>query len=541
MTSPAIAPDLIRHIEPTRLTLQAIADRMQNSLVSGARSAIAREAGDAAAALFMADGKLIAQARSLPLLLGSLIPAVQATLKAFPASDMQPGDGFLLNDPWNGGAHLPDLTLIRPVFDGNHLIGFGAASLHHQDVGGITPGSIPPNARSIFEEGLRLPPVQSHRAGELEPSIAAILTANSRTPEALLGDLASQWSCLVLGGRELAQLAGRLGNNYSRACQTLIHQSEAMTRAALLREPDGTSEWEDQLDSDGVTTDPVIIRVRIDKTGDHVRIDFTGSSPQTSGPANAAPAAMMAAALYFMRCLAPDAPNNAGCLAPLDLVLPAGSVVNPDYPAAVNARTATVKLACNAIISAWSRDRSATSAAANAGVATVIAFGGSTDDGQRYQLTEIVASGAGGSSFRPGASGLSTDVGNARNTPVEIIERETPIRVESYSFNRGSGGDGQNRGGDGLRRCYLLTEGTTHVSYRGERHNSQARGLQGGLPGLASKAQIIRSNGDAEQLTARTQIQWRAGERLIIETAGAGGWGAVDATPHNPAIRRTEC
>ncbi|MEQ9200262.1 MAG: hydantoinase B/oxoprolinase family protein [Rhodospirillales bacterium] len=281
--------------------------------------------------------------------------------------------------------------------------------------------------------------------------------------------------------------------------------------------------------------------MQLEKSGDRIRIDFTGSSPQTTGPANAAPAAMMAAALYFMRCLAPDAPNNAGCLAPLDLVLPPGSVVNPDYPAAVNARTATVKLACNAIISAWSRDRSATSAAANAGVATVIAFGGTTTDGQRYQLTEIVASGAGGSSLAPGASGLSTDVGNARNTPVEIIERETPIRVESYGFNPGSGGGGQHKGGDGLRRCYLLTEGAAQVSYRGERHDSQARGLQGGSSGATSCAQVIRQNGDTEQLTARTQIQWRAGERLLIETAGAGGWGAVDATPHNPAIRRTEC
>ncbi len=516
---------LVPRAEPLRLSLQAAADRMQDSLIGGAYSAIAREAGDGAAALFLPDGRLLAQARSLPLLLGSLIPAVAAVLARFPAVSMREGDGYLLNDPFAGGTHLPDLTLIRPVFLGGELIGFAAASLHHQDVGGITPGSIPPHATSIFQEGLRIPPMPSHRNGLLDPQLEALLAANSRTPDLLLGDLSSQWSATSLGSRELQQLALREGAHFPALCDALIAQADILTRQALLAAPDGTGRWEDALDSDGVGADPVPIRVTVEKRGDRLRIDFTGSSPQTRGPVNAAPAAVLSAALYFMRSLAPDAPNNAGCLAALDLVLPEASVVNPHWPAAVNARTGTVKLACNAIIGAWSAIAPETAAAANAGVAAVIAFAGTGPDGRSFALTEVVASGAGGHAGGDGTGGISTDVSNARNTPVEIVEARTPIRIEGYGLAAGSGGAGRHRGGDGLRRIYCLTGGSGTVSYRGERHRQAARGAAGGAPGALSLAWIERADGRIETLGAKAQFEWRAGDRLHVETAGAGGWG----------------
>lgn len=531
MTRARLSPALIARLEPMRLTLQAMVDRMQDSLIAGAYSAIAREAGDGAVALFMADGRLLVQARSLPLLLGSLIPAVEAVLKVFPPAMMQDGDGYLLNDPFAGGTHLPDLTLVRPVFLDAALIGFAAASLHHQDVGGITPGSIPPNATSIFQEGLRLPPVQSHRAGELDATLRSLLAANSRTPDLLLGDLSSQWAATTYGGRELQRLATREGENFPALCEALIVQTEDLTRQALLACPDGIASWEDALDNDGISDDPVPIRVTLEKRGDRLRIDFTGSAPQTRGPVNAAPAAVLSAALYFMRSLAPDAPNNAGCLLPLDLHLPEGSVVNPRWPAAVNARTGTVKMACNAIIGAWSGIASATSVAANAGVAVVIAFAGKDVQGQSYALTEVVASGAGAHSDGDGTSGISTDVSNARNTPVEIVEARTPIRIEQYGFATGSGGSGQNRGGDGLRRVYRLVQGSGSVSYRGERHRQAARGANGGGAGALSRAWIERSNGQIETLGAKAQFEWQAGDRLHIETAGAGGWGQSGLQP----------
>lgn len=520
-----LPPKLIPRLEPLRLSLQASADRMQDSLIGGAYSAIAREAGDGAAALFLPDGRLIAQARSLPLLLGSLIPAVEAVLARFPVAGMRDGDGFLLNDPFAGGTHLPDLTLIRPVFMDDALVGIAAASLHHQDVGGITPGSIPPNATSIFQEGLRIPPVQSHRGGVLDPLLEALLVANSRTPDLLLGDLASQWSATSLGGREMAGLAKREGKNFAALCDALIAQAEAMTRQALSACPDGVGEWADALDNDGVGDTPVPLAVRLEKRGDNLTMDFTGTAAQTRGPVNAAPAAVLSAALYFMRSLAPDAPNNAGCLAPLHLALPAGSLVNPRWPAAVNARTGTVKLACNAIIGAWSALAPNGAAAANAGVAAVIAFAGTDAKGRPFALTEVVASGAGAHAGADGAGGISTDVSNARNTPVEILEARTPIRIERYGLAAGSGGAGIHRGGAGLRRVYCLTGGTGSVSYRGERHLHAARGAAGGGAGAASRAWIERADGRIEMLGAKAQFEWATGDRLHVETAGAGGWG----------------
>jgi N-methylhydantoinase B len=516
---------LVPRLEPVRLTLQAAADRMQDSLIGGAYSAIAREAGDGAAALFLPDGRLLVQARSLPLLLGSLIPAVEAVLKLFPAGTMRDGDGYLLNDPFMGGTHLPDLTLVRPIFLQQTLIGLAATSLHHQDVGGITPGSIPPHATSIFQEGLRLPPVRSHRDSQLDALLGALLAANSRTPDLLLGDLSSQWSATSAGGRELQQLALREGEHFLALCDALIDQTETLTRQALLSYPDGIASWEDALDSDGVGDDPVAIRVTLEKRGDRLRIDFSGSAPQTRGPVNAAPAAVLSAALYFMRSLAPDAPNNAGCLLALDLHLPEGSVVNPLWPAAVNARTGTVKLACNAIIGAWSGIAPHTAAAANAGVAAVIAFAGKDADGRDFTLTEVVASGAGAHAGGDGTSGISTDISNARNTPVEIVEARTPIRIEQYGFATGSGGGGRHRGGDGLSRVYRLTDGKGTVSYRGERHRHAARGAAGGAAGALSRAWIERADGRIEALEAKAQLEWQAGDRLHVETAGAGGWG----------------
>jgi N-methylhydantoinase B len=519
------AAALVSRLEPVRLTLQAIADRMQDSLIGGAYSAIAREAGDGAAALFLPDGRLLVQARSLPLLLGSLIPAVETVLKIFPPAMMRDGDGYLLNDPFMGGTHLPDLTLVRPVFLRQTLIGLAATSLHHQDVGGITPGSIPPHATSIFQEGLRVPPVQSHRDGQLVPLLQAILTANSRTPELLLGDLSSQWSATSMGDRELKSLALREGEHFAALCHALIDQTETLTRQALLSFPDGRAGWEDALDNDGVGDEPVSIRVSLEKRGDCLRIDFTGSSAQTRGPVNAAPAAVLSAALYFMRSLAPDAPNNAGCLRPLDLHLPEGSVVNPRWPAAVNARTGTVKLACNAIIGAWSGLAPGQSAAANAGVAAVIAFAGKDMSGRDFTLTEVVASGAGAHAGADGTSGISTDVSNARNTPVETVEARTPIRIERYGFAAGSGGAGRYRGGEGLHRVYRLTAGSGTVSYRSERHRHAARGAAGGGAGALSRAWIERADGRIEPLSAKAQFEWQAGDRLHVETAGAGGWG----------------
>lgn len=512
-------------MEPVRLALQGIADRMQSRMMRAAYSSIAREGGDCAAAVFLPDGRLLAQARSLPLLLGSLIPAVAGLLRRCPVEAMADGDAWLMNDPWSGGTHLPDLIVVRPVFGGGAVVALAAAILHHQDVGGVAAGSIPPDATEIYQEGLRIPPVRWRVAGAPDPHIEALLSANSRTPGNLLGDLNAQWSAVSLGAEETAALRARTGAAFEAVCEALLAQSERLTREALRAAPDGEWHWRDQLDGDGISDTPVRIAVALRKRGDTLHIDFTGSSPQTRGPVNASPSSMVSAILFFMRSLAPQAPNNAGCLVPASWVLPEGSVVNPRLPAAVNARTATLKLACNALLGAWSSGAAREPMAANAGVATVLSLGGARADGQRWLFTEIIASGAGASARSDGTSGVSTDVGNARNTPLEVIESEAPVRVHCYAVREGSGGAGRFCGGHGVRRVYELLEGHGSVSYRGERHVSRARGSEGGDDGAPSAARIERTDGRVDVLPARARVDWSAGDRLVIETAGGGAWG----------------
>ncbi len=512
-------------LDVLRLRLEGIADRMQQALVRSAVSSVAREGMDCAAALFLADGRILAQARSLPLLLGSLIPAVAGILHVFPAHGMADGDAYVLNDPWSGGTHLPDIVMVRPVVHDGAVVAFAASILHHQDIGGAAPGSVPPDAVDIHQEGLRIPPVRWRQRGEVDPGMRALFAANSRTPANLLGDLDAQWAAISLGERELGLLLAELpADGLARAGAALIERARRMTQAALLALPDGEFQHDDALDTLG-TGEPARLCVKIRKQGQTMTLDFAGTSPQVRAPLNAPPAAMLSAAFYFMRTLAPDAPNNHGCLAPLTLHLPPGSLVNPALPAAVNARTATVKLACNVLLGAWAKADPEHAVASNAGVAVVMSVGGEDAAGKPFFFTEIIAGGAGGHAAGPGAHGISTDVGNARNLPAEMLEAQAPIRVECHARHAGSGGAGRHAGGDGVLRRYLLCEGHATVSYRGERHEGRAAGAAGGGAGASSSAWLERPDGSRVPIASKTRFRWLAGERLVIATAGGGGWG----------------
>jgi N-methylhydantoinase B len=510
-----------------RLALEGLADRMQDSLLAAALSPVAREGMDCAAALFLPDGRVLAQAHSLPLLLGGMIPGIAALTRAFPPETLAEGDGLLLNDPWSGGTHLPDLIVARPVFAAGRVVAFAATILHHQDVGGIAPGSVPPDAISIFQEGLRLPPVKWCHAGVEDAGIAAILAANSRTPAMLAGDLAAQWAAVSLAAREVAQLATAMGEAaFTAGCEALLADSRAQLAAALAGLPEAEASAEDALEGDGRSAKPVPIRVTLRRLpGPRLAVDFTGSAPQTEGPVNAAPSGLLAACFCLLRRIAPDAAANHGLLDLLDLHLPEGSVVNPRFPAAVNARTATVKLACNALFAALARLSPTPAAAPNAGVAVVLSIGGVDGAGRRWLFTEIVAGGAGGRPDGPGLPGLSADVSNARNLPAEMLEAVAPIRVEAIERRRGSGGAGRHAGGDGVRRVYRLLSGSAEISYRGERHLAGAPGAQGGGPGAPAAARLIRADGTPLPLPSKARIAWAAGERFILETAGGGGFG----------------
>ncbi|MBU4609551.1 hydantoinase B/oxoprolinase family protein [Achromobacter sp. GG226] len=532
----AVDVDGTAGLDVLRLRLEGIAERMQQALVRSAVSSVAREGMDCAAALFLADGRILAQARSLPLLLGSLIPAVAGILRVFPVSSMAEGDAYLLNDPWSGGTHLPDIVMLRPVVRQGVVVAFATSILHHQDIGGSAPGSVPPDALDIYQEGLRIPPVRWRARGVVDPGLAALLTANSRTPENLLGDLDAQWAAVSLGVRELlAMLEERPTDDLAQVGAALMDRAERMTRAALLALPDGEFTHADALDA-LATGEPARLCVRVHKQGECITLDFTGTSPQVRAPLNAPPAAMLSAAFFFMRTFAPAAPNNHGCLAPLTLQLPPGSLVNPALPAPVNARTATVKLACNALLAAWAQADPERAVAANAGVAVVMSVGGEDDAGRPFFFTEIVAGGAGAHAAGPGVSGVSTDVGNARNLPAEMLEAQAPIRVECHARHVASGGVGRHAGGDGVLRRYLLLEGRATVSYRGERHEGRAAGAAGGSAGSSSRAWLERADGSRIDIASKARFGWQAGERLVIATAGGGGWGDIQDLSHSTSV-----
>jgi len=510
--------------DPLPLQLEQLADRMQQRLVAEAVSSVVREAMDCAAAVFLPDGRLVAQARTLPLLLGSLSPAVAGLLALYPASGMKEGDGFVLNDPWHGGTHLPDLTLVRPVCVDGQVVALVACVLHHQDVGGIAPGSVPTHATSIQQEGLRIPPTPLYHAGQVDAALLRLLRANSRMPDNLQGDLAAQWQCLMQGASELARLWQATPGMAAR-CAAALAASEAAARAALAAAPDGDYVFDDALNGDGIHADPVRVSVCIRKRGGSAELDLTGCADQTTGPVNASRGAVQAAVAYFARMLAPQAACNDGSLAPLTVLTRPGSIVDPAFPAAVNARTNLVKLLANALLGAWSRAVPAQMPAPNAGEAVVLSLGGVRADGTPWLLTEIIASAAGGAPWAAGGSGVSTDVGNARSTPAEAIEAQAPLRVERVALREGSGGAGRHRGGDGVVRAYRLLHGSGTISYRGERHETAPQGAAGGSPGACAAARIERADGRTDVLPAKARAQWQAGDLLIIETAGGGGWG----------------
>lgn len=531
-TVPAAAPT-----DSFASEMEALCDAMQAALARHAVSSISAEAMDCVAAVFLPDGRLLAQARSLPLLLGSIGPAVRGVLAAFGAPAMREGDIFLSNDPWCGGTHLPDLTLVRPVWAQGRVCALVACMLHHQDVGGTTPGSVPTDATCIQHEGLRIPPVQAWRAGVPDEALLRLVCANSRTPQALRGDLAAQVQALAEGEAALQAWLQQQGEAaFEQAAEQALARSAEATRSALAAVPDGVWRVEDALDGDGLTDAPVRVVVTLRKAGTGVQVDLRGCADQTPGPVNASRGATWAAVCHFARLLAPHAPANDGCLAPVDLLTRHGSIVDPNWPAALNARTNLVKLLANALAAAWAQADPARAAAAHAGVAAVLSFSGTRQDGSSWVSTEIVASAAGATPWGPGADAVATDVGNTRNTPAEVVEARTPMRLERVAVRRGSGGAGTHRGGHGIVRAWRLLEGRGLVSYRGERHRTAAPGAAGGEPGACSRAYLERRDGRIEHLPAKARVAWEAGDLFVLETAGAGGWGPP--VPDCPDPRR---
>jgi N-methylhydantoinase B/oxoprolinase/acetone carboxylase alpha subunit len=498
--------------------LTGIAEEMGAVLQRAAFSPNIKERADCSSALFTPAGELLVQAEHIPVHLGSMPASVAAVLERFDHAELSPGDQFVVNDPFAGGTHLNDITLVAPCLLDGRLVGWAANRAHHADVGGSAPGSIPADAREIFEEGLRLPPVR------LTDEVRAILLANSRTPAERAGDLDAQVGANVLGVQRLAESA-------DAPIDEVIAYGERRMRAALAALGDGTWEAADVVDSTGSHADqqvPSTIRVRLHVDGDGIEVDFAGTDPQSDGNVNAVEAVTVSAVGFAVRSVVdPTIPANGGAMRPVRIRVPEGSIVAAEPPAAVGAGNVEVsQRVADVVLAALAAAAPERVAAGNQGTMNNLLVGG-----RGWVYYETVGGGQGGRMAgdrpAPGQSGIQTGMTNTKNTPIEALERAYPLRVLRYRLRRGSGGAGVAPGGEGIERDLQVLEDVT-VSLITERRVSRPNGLAGGGPGATGENWLLPQGDEtrAEHLPDKCTIRLAAGDVVRMRTPGGGGWGA---------------
>lgn len=518
-------------IDPIRLEVfkhlfAAAAEEMGVVLRRSSYSPNIKERRDFSCALFDARGNMIAQAAHIPVHLGAMPLSVAAALQKF-AADLGPGDVVMLNDPYLGGTHLPDITLVSPVFAAGERIGFVASRAHHADVGGMTPGSMPV-AREIFQEGLILPPVKLFERGELNQGVYDLLLANVRTPEERAGDLWAQIAANRRGAERFQELVARYGTGETaQVMEALLAYTERMTRRLLAGLPDGTYRFTDRLDDDGIGGEAVPITVAVTIAGEEATVDFTGSAPQQKGSINAVRAITLSAVYYVFRCLIGlDVPNNSGCLAPIRVIAPEGSVVNACKPAPVaGGNVETSQRIVDVLLGALAQACPERVPAASQGTMNNLTIGGwDSRKGTPFAYYETIGGGMGARPDSDGPSAIHSHMTNTLNTPVEALEYAYPLRVLRYEIRRASGGKGRFRGGDGIRRdLQLLAEG--QVTLLSERRHTAPYGLAGGEAGASGENVLIRA-GEESPLPGKGTFELQAGDILSLRTPGGGGYGS---------------
>ncbi len=517
--------------DPIRLELYrhrftGIAEEMGVTLQRTAYSPNIKERLDFSCALFDREGRLVAQAAHIPVHLGAMPDSVAVARASF--SDWQPGDVVLLNDPYAGGTHLPDITMVSPVFLGDEWPDiFVAGRAHHADVGGMTPGSLPLSTE-VYQEGLILPPVRLYRAGRLNQDLLRVILRNVRTPEERRGDLAAQRAANMVGERRLHELAAAHGRQEVLAyAGHLQAYSEQLTRAAIANWPEGTYRAEDVLEwveEERVTLVPLHVAVTIG--GGEVTLDFAGTGPALPGCLNTVLSITRSACWYVIRCLVGEhVPVNAGTFAPVHVHAPEGCLVNARPPAAVAAgNVETSQRIVDVLLRAFAQALPERVPAAGQGTMNNLTIGGQDLHGRPYAYYETIGGGMGAGPDCPGLDGVHSHMTNTRNTPIEALERAFPFRVVRYALRWGSGGAGRHRGGDGLIREYeVLAPGT--VTLLSQRRSVSPWGLAGGKDGACGRNLLLRPDGSEEELPAQFTRRLEPGDRLRIETPGGGGWG----------------
>lgn len=527
MPSPA-PPDPIK-LEIFRHLFAALAEEMGAALRRASFSPNIKERRDYSCALFSPRGDAVALGDHMPVHLGAMPMSVWAALEAL--GPLAPGDVACLNDPFRGGTHLPDVTLISAVHADGRLLGYVASRAHHSDVGGMSPGSMP-LAEEIYQEGLRIPPVLLYREGRRNEDLWRTVLANVRTPVERAGDLDAQLAALHAGSLRLREIAVRRGADETvEAMDALVAYADRLVEAGVGMIPDGVYEAEDFLEDDGFGTGPIRIRAALRVEGTSLGIDFGGTDPQVAGGVNAVAAITASACRYVVRCvvealLGEPLPAGGGSMSAVRLTLPEGSLVNARLPASVaGGNVETSQRITDVLLLAFARALPGRMPALSQGTMNNTTVGG-TDPrtGRAFAYYETVGGGMGAGPQGPGLSGVHVHMSNSLNTPVEALEHAYPFRVTWYGLRRGSGGAGLHRGGDGLRRD-LMVLASGRVALLTERRAVGPAGMDGGSGGSPGENVLVR-NGVDQRLPSKTTFSVRPGDVISIRSPGGGGWGS---------------
>ncbi|WP_420182884.1 hydantoinase B/oxoprolinase family protein (plasmid) [Haloarcula sp. KBTZ06] len=501
-------------LEILRNQLESVATEMGHVLIRGAYSPNIKERQDCSTALFDASGRMVAQAEHIPVHLGAMPDAVDIVLQ----KDPKPGDVFIVNDPFAGGTHLPDITLVSTIAPSDEVIGYAVSRAHHADVGGSSPGSMPPGAQEIYEEGLRLPAVRLVDGGEPNEAVHDLIRANVRTPDEREADLRAQRAANARAEERIGELLAEHGPTLLDAFDAVIEYSRERVEAELDARPDGTYRAQDILEGDGVTDDDIPIEVAVTIDGASIAVDFAGTAEQVTGNLNA-PLSVAKSAVYFVvRAITdPEIPPNHGCYEPVSVSAPEGSVLNPDAPAAVvGGNVETSQRVMDVTLAALATAVPDRVPAGGQGTMNNLIIGDRTGDFTYY---ETIGGGFGARPDKDGMDGVQVGMTNTLNTPVEAMETEYPLRVERYALRPSSGGDGRYRGGLGLERTVTVETDAT-VSLLTERRRTAPAGIDGGEDGATGENLV-----DGEPVPAKASVDVKAGTTVSVRTPGGGGHG----------------
>lgn len=506
--------------------LHAVTQEMGAELTKIAYSTIIRESHDCATGFTDERGRSVAQSQLTPGHFMTITYATKGVLRVFPADRLRPGDTIITNDPWICAGHLPDIFVLTPFFHGGELVGFLSSVAHHIDVGGVNPGSTTPNTKSIYDEGLQIPPVKLAEKGRLDAAVLSIIRQNSRMPDIVATDLQAQLAVNERGVARMTELCDKYGRDVVRwVMDEGIRRSEVLTRDVFARIPDGTYEAEDWVDDDYWTDDPVRIHVRLTVSGSDLHLDFAGSAPQCLGGINVTPSYRDAYTQMVIRCFTdPSIPSNEGCFLPVHVSAPEGSVFNPRYPAAVAGRHTCIPRLADVVASVMSQAVGSKAMAGYGGMLGQPVFASSDSaPGRRWMFFDNSHGGTGARATQDGVDCVSWPW-NAANHPIEVLESLAPVRVDRYELWEDSEGPGRWRGGLGLVKEYRVLDGEVNVQVGGDRFTLPATGLAGGGTSVPQQY-TVRRDGVEAPVKSKSSIELRAGDVFTVRMPGGGGYG----------------